>query len=167
MAQKAIMMIFVILAHMHTFAVKGLFSITMSKRGRRSQHRKEKDDSTLFVSIRGQKLPDYITGQHLKQHFEQFEHVIVSSNVQREKDTMKSKGYAFINFTSSAAASQAMGRYFVASFLSRLERLCEKVQRRVQHAHQIQTQNLFQIPIQIPPTQPCMWVCLIPNFLIT
>ena len=111
MAQKTIMMIFVILAHMHTIAVKGLFSITMSKRGRRSQHRKEKDECTLFVSIRGQKLPDYITGQHLKQHFEQFEqfeHVIVSSKVQREKDTMKSKGYAFINFTSSAAASQAM-----------------------------------------------------------
>ena len=85
-------------------------SITMSKRGRHSQHHKEKekDDSTLFVSVRGQKLPDYITGKHLKEHFEHFEHVIVNSKVQREKDTMKSKGYAFINFTSSAAASEAM-----------------------------------------------------------
>jgi RNA recognition motif-containing protein len=83
-------------------------SIIMSKRGRRSQHRKESNNSTLFVSIRGQKLPDYITGQHLRQHFEQFEHAIVSSKVQREKDTMKSKGYAFIKFTSSSAASEAM-----------------------------------------------------------
>lgn len=80
----------------------------MSKRGRHSQHRKQNKDSTLFVSIRGQKLPDYITGQHLKQHFQQFEHVIVNSKVQREKDTMKSKGYAFINFTSSSAANEAM-----------------------------------------------------------
>ena len=80
----------------------------MSKRGRHSQRRKEKDESTLFITVKGQKLPDYITGQHLKQHFEQFEHVIVNSNVQREKDTMKSKGYAFINFTSSTAASLAM-----------------------------------------------------------
>ena len=82
----------------------------MSKKGRHSQHRKEKekDDSTLFISVRGQKLPDYITGKHLKEHFEQFQHVIVNSKVQREKDTMKSKGYAFINLTSSAAASEAM-----------------------------------------------------------
>ena len=80
----------------------------MSKRDGRSQHRKEKDDSTLYVSVRGRKLPDYITRKHLKKHFEQFEHVIVNSKVQREKDTMKSKGYAFINFTSSAAANLAM-----------------------------------------------------------
>ena len=77
--------------------------------GRRLQHHhQEMDDSTLFITVKGSKLPDYITGQHLKQHFEQFKHIIVNSSVQREKDTMKSKGYAFINFTSSTAASLAM-----------------------------------------------------------
>ena len=80
----------------------------MSKRGRHSHSLKPKDERTLFVSVKGSWLPDYITGQHLKQHFEQFEDDIVSAMVWREKETMKSKGYAFIKFTSSAAASEAM-----------------------------------------------------------
>lgn len=80
----------------------------MSRRGRRSRSRQANAEKTLFVSVKGSQLPDYITGQHLREHFEQFEDVIVDSKVQRDKDTMKSKGYAFINFTSSAAASEAM-----------------------------------------------------------
>ena len=79
----------------------------MSKGGRHS-HRKAKDESTLFVSVKGSQLPNYITGEHLKQHFVQFEDYIVNARVWRDKDTMKSKGYAFITFTSSAAASEAM-----------------------------------------------------------
>ena len=89
--------------------------IAMSKGGRHSHHRKAKDESTLFVGVKGSKLPDYITGQHLKQHFEQFEDDIVNARVWRDKD-MKSKGYAFIDFTSGAAANEAM-RTLQGSFL--------------------------------------------------
>ena len=80
----------------------------MSKQGRRSRNDREYNKNTLFVTVKGSKLPDYITGQHLKEHFKQFEDDMVNSMVCREKDTMKSKGYGFITFTSSAVAREAM-----------------------------------------------------------
>ena len=79
----------------------------MSKQ-RCSRNVREYDENTLFVTVEGSKLPGYITGQLLKEHFRQFEDDIVNSMVCREKDTMKSKGYGFITFTSSAVAHEAM-----------------------------------------------------------
>ena len=80
----------------------------MSGWGKYSRSHQEKDESTLFVTVKGSKLPHYITGQHLREHFEEFEDEIVNSMVCREKETMESKGYGFIKFTSSFAASEAM-----------------------------------------------------------
>ena len=80
----------------------------MSARRRRSRSNKTKDECTLFVTVKGSQLPQYITGQHIKEHFEQFSDDIVTSRVWREKETMKSKGYAFIEFTSSSIATEAM-----------------------------------------------------------
>ena len=77
----------------------------MSKREKRS-HR-ARDESTLFVSVKGSRLPHYITGQHLREHFKEFEDAIVSARVWREKDTVKSRGYGFIKFLSSVTASEA------------------------------------------------------------
>ena len=80
----------------------------MSKQGRRSSNVRKYNENTLIVTVKGSKLPDYITDQHLKEYFKQLEDDIVNSMVCREKDTMKSKGYGFVTFTSSAVAYEAM-----------------------------------------------------------
>ena len=65
---------------------------------------KTKDECTLYVSVKGSKLPDDIGKWHLLQHFQGFS----SSIVNVELVSKKEKRYAFIKFMSGDTATAAM-----------------------------------------------------------
>ena len=53
-------------------------------------------------------LPNFVNNRHLKDHFSEFSHDVMNVRVIRDKETKKAKGYAFITFSSLAAASSAI-----------------------------------------------------------
>ena len=63
-----------------------------------------KDECTLYVTVKGSRLPDDITKTHLLQHFHEFKSFIISIELVRKKG----KHYAFIKFTSGDMATAAM-----------------------------------------------------------
>ena len=65
---------------------------------------KIKDECTLYVTVRGSKLPDDIGKRHLLQHFQAFNSFIIDIELVRKKE----KHYAFIKFTSGDMATAAM-----------------------------------------------------------
>ena len=66
--------------------------------------RRIKDECTLYITVKGSRLPDDITKTHLLQHFHEFKSFIISIELVRTKD----KHYAFIKFTSGDMATAAM-----------------------------------------------------------
>ena len=65
---------------------------------------KIKDECTLYVTVKGSKLPDDINKRHLLQHFQEFN----SSIIDVELVCKKEKRYAFIKFVSGDMATAAM-----------------------------------------------------------
>jgi hypothetical protein len=63
-----------------------------------------KDECTLYVTVKGSKLPDDVDKMHLWQHFQEFN----SSITDVELVHKKGKHYAFIRFTSGGMATAAM-----------------------------------------------------------
>ena len=76
-----------------------------------------KDECTLYVTVKGSKLPDTIGKMHLLQHFREFSSSIIDVEIIHKKD----KRYAFIKFTSGDAATAAMqslqGTMLVGTYL--------------------------------------------------
>ena len=68
---------------------------------------KVKDEYTLFVTVRGSKLPGHITERHLVEHFQEYNSFIVNTEIVRKKD----KRFAFIKFNSAEKATAAMHSY--------------------------------------------------------
>ena len=63
-----------------------------------------KDDCTLYITVKGSKLPYHITERHLLQHFKAFESSIINIEIIKKKE----KRYAFIKFNSAEMATAAM-----------------------------------------------------------
>ena len=78
---------------------------------------KMKDECTLYVTVKGSKLPDAIGKMHLLQHFREFSSSIIDIELVHKKD----KRYAFIKFTSGDVATAAMqslqGAMLVGTYL--------------------------------------------------
>ena len=65
---------------------------------------KIKDECTLYVTVKGSKLPDHISKTHILQHFREFNCSIIDVEIVHKKD----KRYAFIKLTSGDMATAAM-----------------------------------------------------------
>ena len=65
---------------------------------------KIKDECTLYVTVKGSKLPDDINKRHLLQHFREFNSSIIDVELVHKKE----KRYAFIKFVSGDTATAAM-----------------------------------------------------------
>jgi hypothetical protein len=70
----------------------------------RGPTQKTKDECTLYVTVKGSKLPDDVGKMHLWQHFQEFNSSITDVELVRKKG----KHYAFIKFTSGGMATAAM-----------------------------------------------------------
>ena len=68
---------------------------------------KEEEICKIFV---GSHLPDFITTEHIHEHFKEFEEAIVSYEMVRDETTNRSKGFGHITFTSQRKAEEATSK---------------------------------------------------------
>ena len=100
-----------------------------AKRGRRGSKKMEHSSDTDSVTSTSAefckvhvssnpRLADFVTDKHLREHFRKFQ--FTSAYVFRDRSTKKSKGFAFITFSSQAEADKAIrmmnGRSLLAQF---------------------------------------------------
>lgn len=65
----------------------------------------ESESCRVFV---GARLPEYVTEQHIREHFREFSHAISKVDSIRDKYTNASKGYFFVTFQTEAYANTAI-----------------------------------------------------------
>ena len=65
----------------------------------------ESESCRVFV---GARLPEYVTEQHIREHFREFNHAISKVDSVRDKHTNASKGYFFVTFQTEAYANMAI-----------------------------------------------------------
>ena len=65
----------------------------------------ESESCRVFV---GARLPEYVTEQHIREHFREFSHAISKVDSVRDKHTNASKGYFFVTFQTEAYANMAI-----------------------------------------------------------
>ena len=66
------------------------------------------EECVLYIRSKYKVLPDYITRQHITEHFKEFKKHITNSRIIRDRATNKSKGFGFITFSSKASAQAAL-----------------------------------------------------------